>query len=121
LRSIDGTFHYKFASSPLKFYETERSNQISIGFISNEIAIFDLEKRMGVSSILVNKGYQMMSKWNKELYIGDNYGLGCIDWRRKDHFIPVYQSPNDAVKNWMSFPFDRQFSYNSNGEVIVLG
>lgn len=42
IRSLDGHFHHKFESAPLKFYESDRSNLLSIGLRSNKILQFDL-------------------------------------------------------------------------------
>ena len=69
----------------------------------------------------MGKDYQMMSKWDKELYIGNKEGLGLLDWRRKDHFIQLFKTSDKNYKNWMSFPFSKQFSYHSNGEIFMLG
>jgi hypothetical protein len=92
-----------------------------VGFLSGEVDLFDMEKRTTISSILARKGSQIMSKWNKELFIGDEAGLVCVDWRRRDQVIPMYQCHDITKKVWMSMPFDRQFAYHSDGEMVALG
>lgn len=82
--------------------------------------MFDIEKRSAASEATVPKGYQMMSKWDKELYIGDKKGLGLLDWRKKEHFVQLFKTSDKNDKNWMSFPFSKQFSYHSNGEIFML-
>ena len=119
-RSVDGTFHYKFANCPIKFYETERTNQVSIGFVNNRIVLLDIERRTAASDVTARKGYQMMSKWDKEMYVGDKEGLGLLDWRKKEHFVQLFKTSDKNDKNWMSFPFSKQFSYHSNGEIFML-
>lgn len=42
LRSVDGVFHHKFESAPIRFYESDRSNLLSIALRSSKALQFDL-------------------------------------------------------------------------------
>lgn len=92
LRSVDGLFHCKFESAPVKFYESDRGNLLSMGLRSNKALQFDLEKRVEICSLHTSIESQMMGKLSKDVYIGDKQRLFLLDWRKKSALVEVYKA-----------------------------
>lgn len=65
LRSVNGNYHHKFDSIPLKFYELERNSQITISFFNKTISNFDVEKRIAISVLSTDYRYEIMQKNSK--------------------------------------------------------
>lgn len=96
IRSLDGSFFCRFSSVPVCFEESVKNHQISIRLESKELKLFDLNKRVSLSSLEFDSPFETISKANKDLFVGTNGALFAVDWRKKDFLINVYK---DATKN----------------------
>ena len=100
--------------------ETDRINQINISFVSNELKLFDIEKRVFLGCLKFENRFVMMSKMNRDLYVGTNGALFGVDWRRKEYLVSLYRDGRRDC-NWMSDPLSKSFWVESGGDVVVLG
>jgi hypothetical protein len=55
MRSIDGNFHHKFDSCPVKIYESDRANQVTLKFASGRVQLFDIEKKTSVLDFFADR------------------------------------------------------------------
>jgi hypothetical protein len=66
------------------------------------------------------RGSQLMGKWSKELFVGDDSGLVSVDWRKREQVVPLYHCHDSSSKTWMSMPFDRHFAYRHDRDITLL-
>jgi hypothetical protein len=47
------------------------------------VQLFDIEKRTAVLDFVAERESELMSKWNKELFLGNDRCLLAVDWRKR--------------------------------------
>jgi len=65
IRSVDTDYFYKCHSTPLIFSEADKPSQINLTLASNELLLFDLEKRATLCCLQLDCPFTTLAKQNK--------------------------------------------------------
>lgn len=91
IRSLDGNYFYRCDSTPVSISESDRSNLVHLTLQSRQLRLFDLDKRIAVSSLHFETEFSPLLKNNKQMFVASNHALFGIDWRKKDYLISLYK------------------------------
>ena len=59
--------------------------------------------------------FNLMSKINKEIYVGKGGALFGVDWRKKEFLVNLYRDRKEEECHWISDPYSKSIICESQG------
>lgn len=91
IRSIDGKYFYRCDSNPVSISESDRLNLVHLTLKNRQLRLFDLDKRITVSSLHFETEFTPLLKNTKQMFVASSHALFGVDWRKKDYLISLYK------------------------------